>query len=133
MFLTVLLATVRRKTRLKKESAVSINSIRGKNHKSPNTSVKLNGIIINEPEVIASSFNSHFNSIPITMSNNIDTILMFGNYLNDKIPLTENYHHTSIPEITKITGKLNQGNSVAGIATQQLYLNPTSLHQCYLT
>ena len=35
----------------------NINTILGKNSKSPSTSIKLNGIIINEPEVIASSFN----------------------------------------------------------------------------
>ena len=42
------------------------NTILGKNRKSSSTSIKLNGIIINEPEVIASSFNSYFNSSPTT-------------------------------------------------------------------
>ena len=46
----------------------SNNTILGKNRKSSSTSIKLNGIIINEHEVITSSFNSYFNSIPRTLS-----------------------------------------------------------------
>ena len=85
----------------------NINTIFGKKHKSPNTSIKLNGIIINEPEVIASSFNSHFNSFPTTLSNNINTNnLTFENYLVDKISEAKNFHQTSIPEITKIIANL---------------------------
>ena len=41
-------------------------------------------IIIYESEVIASSFNSYFNSIPTTLSNNINNnILPFENNLVD--------------------------------------------------
>ena len=62
--------------------------------------MKLNGIII---KVIASSLNSYFNSIPTTLSNNINNnILTLGNYLVDKIPEAENFQPSSIQEITKI-------------------------------
>ena len=65
----------------------NINTILGKNCKSSSTSIQLNGIIINEPKVIASSFNSYFNSIPTTLSNNINNnILTFKNCLVDQIP-----------------------------------------------
>ena len=58
----------------------NINTILGKNRKSSSTSIKLKGIIINEPEVIASSFNLYFNSIPTTLSNSINNnILTFEN------------------------------------------------------
>ena len=75
--------------------------------------MKLNGIIINEPEVIASSFNSYFNSIPTTLSNTINNdILTFENYFVDQIPEAENFQPSSIPEITKIFTNLKQSNSV---------------------
>ena len=115
----------------------NINTILGKNHKSSSTSIKLNSIIINEPEVIASSFNTYFNSIPTTLSYNINNnILTFKNYLVDQIPEAENFP-SSIPEITKIITNIKQSNSVsnlAGLISQQLFLNPTSisLHQYYL-
>ena len=89
------------------------NIILGKNRKSTSTSIKLNGIIMNEPEVIASSFNSYFNGIPTTLSNNINNnILTFKNYLVDQISAAENFHPSSIPEITKIITNLKQSNSV---------------------
>ena len=91
----------------------NINTILGKNRKSSSTSIKLNGIIINEPRVIASSYNSYFNSIPTTLSNNINNnILTFKNYLVDQIPEAENFQPSSIPKITKIITKLKQSNSV---------------------
>ena len=91
----------------------NINTILGKNRKSSSTSIKLNGIIINEPEVISSSFNSYFNSIPSTLSNNINNnILTFENYLVDQIPEAENFQPSSIPEITKIITNLKQSNSI---------------------
>ena len=91
----------------------NISIILGENRKSPSTSIKLNGIIINEPEVIASSFNSYFNSIPITLSNSINNnILTFENYLVDQIPEAENFRPSSIPEITKIITNHKQSNSV---------------------
>ena len=75
----------------------NINTILGKNRKSLSTSIKLNGIILNEPEVIASSFNSHFNRIPTTLSNSINNnILTFENYLVDQIPEAENIQQSSI-------------------------------------
>ena len=80
----------------------NINTILCKNRKSTSTSIKLNGIIINELEVIASSFNSYFNSIPTSLSNSINNnILTFENYLVDQIPEAENFQPSSIPEITK--------------------------------
>ena len=79
----------------------NINTILGKSRKSSSTCIKLNGIIINEPEVIASSFNSNFNSIPTTLSNNVNNnILTFENYLVDQIPQAENFKPSSIQEIT---------------------------------
>ena len=103
----------------------NINTILGKNRKSSSTSIKLNGIIINEPEVIASSFNTYFNSIPTTLSNNINNnILTFKNYL-DQISEAENFHPSSIPEITKIITNLSRATVLAGIISQQLFLNPT--------
>ena len=90
-----------------------INIILGKNRKSSSTSIKLNDFIINEPEVIASSFNSYFNSIPTTLSNNINNnMLTFKNYLVDQIPEAENFQPSSIPAITKIVSNLKQSNSV---------------------
>ena len=38
------------------------NSILSKKHRSQNTSIRLNGIIVREPESIASIFNSYFNA-----------------------------------------------------------------------
>ena len=90
----------------------NINTILGKTSKSSSTSVKLNGVVINE--VIASSFNSYFNSIPTTLSNNINNnILTFKkNYLIDQIPEAENFQPSSIPEITKIITDLQHSNIV---------------------
>ena len=91
----------------------NIYTILGKNRKSSSTSIKLNDIIINEPEVIDSSFNSNSNSIPITLSNNINNnILTFANYLVDQITEAENVQPSSIPEITKIVINLKQRKSV---------------------
>ena len=70
----------------------NINTILGKNRKSSITFIKVDDIIFNEPEVIAQSFNSYFNSIPATLSNNINNnILTFENYLVDQIPEAENF------------------------------------------
>ena len=70
----------------------NINTILGKNRKSTSTSIKPNGIINNEPEVIARSFISYFNSIPTTLSNSINNnILTFENYRVDQIPEAENF------------------------------------------
>ena len=91
----------------------NINTNLGKNRKSPSTSNKLHGIIIDEPEVIASSFNSYFNSIPTTLSNSINNnILTFENNLFDQIPEAENFQPSSIPEITKIITNFQQSKSV---------------------
>ena len=65
----------------------NINLILGKKHRSQNTSIRLNGIIVSEPEPIASTFNSYFNDIPATLSNNTsNNAILFENYLNDQIP-----------------------------------------------
>ena len=90
-----------------------INTIIRKTRKSSSTSIKLNGIIINEPEVIASSFSSYFNSILTTLSNNINNnIVTFQNYLDDQIPVAENCQPSSITEITKIITNLKQSNTL---------------------
>ena len=113
----------------------NINTILGKNRKSPSTSIKLDGIIINEPEVIASSFNSYFNSIPTSLSNNINKILTFENYLVDQIPEAENFQPSSIPEMTKIITNLKQSNSVGwdNIPATIFKSNIKALNQYYLT
>ena len=48
----------------------NINSILGNKHRSQNTSIRLNGILVSEPEPIATTFKSYFNNIPATVSNN---------------------------------------------------------------
>ena len=104
----------------------SINTILGKIHKSSSTSIILNDIIINEPDLIASSFNSYFNSISTTLSNNINNnILTFENCLVNQIPDAENFQLSSIPEISKITTNRRQSNSVGwdNIATTILKSN----------
>ena len=102
----------------------NINTIIGINRKSSSNYIKLKGTIINEPEVIASSFNSYFNSIPTTLSNNIkNNILTFENFLVDQIPGRENFQSSSIPEITKIITNLMQSNSVGWDLTTILKSN----------
>ena len=50
-----------------------------------------------EPETIAKAFNSYFNSIPITLSDNINNNLTaFESYLDDQIPESDNFPQTSI-------------------------------------
>ena len=83
-----------------------INFILGKKHSSINTTIKLDGIHVAEPETIANGFNSYFNSIPIILSDNINNNLTaFESYLDDQIPESDNFHQTSIHEITKIIKK----------------------------
>ena len=69
----------------------NINTILGKNRKSSSTSIKLNGIIINQPEVIATSFNTYFNSIPTTLSNNMNNNISTSKNYFDQIPEAENF------------------------------------------
>ena len=65
----------------------NINCILSKKHSAINTTIKLNGILVAEPETIANAFNSHFNSIPIALSDNINNNLTaFESYLDDQIP-----------------------------------------------
>ena len=75
----------------------------GSKHSSINTTIKLEGIHVAEPETIANTFNSHFNSIPITFSDNINNNLnAFESYLDAQIPESDNFHQISIHEITEI-------------------------------
>ena len=81
----------------------NIKCILGKKHSSINTTIKLDGIHVAEPETIANEFNSYFNRIPITLSDNINNNLTaFDSYLDDQIPESDNFHQTSIHEKTKI-------------------------------
>ena len=74
-----------------------------KKHSSINTTIKLDGIQVAEPETIANAFNSYFKSIPIMLSDNINNNLTtFESYLDDQIPESDNFRQTSIHEITKI-------------------------------
>ena len=71
------------------------------------TTIKLNGINIAEPETIANAFNSYFNSLPITLRDNINNNLTaFQSYHDDQIPESDNFHQTSILKITKIIKNL---------------------------
>ena len=80
----------------------NINYILGEKHNSINTTIKLNGIQVAEPETIANAFNSYFNSIPITLSDKINNNLTaFESYLDDQIPESDNFHQTSFHKITK--------------------------------
>ena len=66
----------------------NINYFLGKKHSSINTTIKLDGIQVAEPETIANAFNSYFNSIPITLSDNINNNLtVFESYLAHQIPV----------------------------------------------
>ena len=80
------------------------NSILGKTHRSQNISIKLDGIIVSEPEPIASTFNFYFNYIPIF---HLKVIL-----INDQIPESENFTQTSIVEIIKVVHKLKNSDIV---------------------
>ena len=106
----------------------NINIILDDKHKKINTVIKLNGIIINEPEVIASSLNFYFNRIPTTLSNNLNNNIL--NYLVDQIPEAENCQQT-FPEITKFMANLNKVSSVArnDIPTTILKCNVNILSQ----
>ena len=71
-----------------------------KKHSSINTTIKLDGIHVAEPETIANAFKSYFNSIPITLSDNINNNLTaFESYLDHQIPESDNFHQTSIHEM----------------------------------
>ena len=71
-------------------------SILGKKHRSQNTSIRLNGIIVSEPVLIASTFNSYFNDIPATLTNNIsNNAISFESYFSEQIPESENFNQTS--------------------------------------
>ena len=66
---------------------VKYQHILGKKHSSINTIIKLDGIHVAEPETIANAFNFYFNSIPITLIDNINNnLIAFESYLDDQIP-----------------------------------------------
>ena len=91
----------------------NINCMLGKKHSLISTTIKLNDINIAELETIANAFNSYFNSIPITLCDNINNNLTaFESYHDDQIPESDNVHQTSILEITKIIKNLKNSNSV---------------------
>ena len=91
----------------------NINCVLGKKHSSINATIKLDGIHVAEPETIANTFNSYFNSIHITLSDNINNNLTaFESYLDDQILESDNFHQTSIHEITKIIKNIKNINSV---------------------
>ena len=91
---------------------------------------KLDGIHVAQPETIANAFNSYYNSIPLTLSNNINNNLTaLESYLDDQIPESENFHQTSIHEITKIIKHLKNSNSIGwdNIPTNKLKTNVMTL------
>ena len=80
---------------------------------SINTTIKLDSIHFSEPETIANVFNSYFNSIPIMLSYNINNNLTaLERYLDDQIPESDDFHQTSIHEITKIIKNCKNSNSI---------------------
>ena len=97
---------------VRKYGQISILTIIGKKHSSISTTIKLNGIDVAEPKTIANAFDSDFNIVPITLSDNINNNLTeFESYLDDQIPESNNFHQTSILEITKIIKKIKNNNS----------------------
>ena len=65
----------------------NINCILGGKHSSISTTIKLNGIGVPKPETIANAFTSYFNSIRVTLSDNINNNLSaFESCLDDQIP-----------------------------------------------
>ena len=79
---------------------------------------------------IANAFNSYFNSIPVPLSDNINNNLTaFESYLDDQIPESDNFHQTSIHEITKIIRDVKNSNSVGwdNIPTNVLKTNVMTL------
>ena len=84
-----------------------INTILGKNRKLSSTSIKLYGIIINEPELIASSFNTYFNRIPTSLSNNMNNnILTLKIILLIKFQRQKISNHHQFRRIPRISVKL---------------------------
>ena len=78
----------------------------------------------------ANAFNSYFNSIPITLSDNINNNLTaFESFLDGQIPESDNFHQTSIHEITKIIKNLKNSNRVGweNIPTNVLKTNVMTL------
>ena len=82
-----------------------------------------------EPQTIANVLNSYFNSIPITLSDNIHNITVFESYHDDQIPDSDNFHQTSIHEITKIIKNFKNSNSIGwdNILTNILKINVMTL------
>ena len=69
----------------------SINCILGKKYGSINNTIKPDGIHGVEPETIANAFNSYFNSIPITLNDNIN-----NNLQHLKVTLTIKFQSKTI-------------------------------------
>ena len=68
----------------------NMNCILGEKPSSINTSIKLNGIDVAELESITNAFNSYFNGIPITLTDNINNKLTsFESFLDDQIPIRQ--------------------------------------------
>ena len=62
---------------------------------------------------LANAFNSYLNSIPSLSDNISNNLTAFESYLDDQIPESDNFHQTSIHEITKIiTTNFKNSNSV---------------------
>ena len=108
----------------------NINCILGNKLISINTSIKLTGIDVAEPETIANAFNSYFNRIPVTLRDNMNNNLTaVESYLDDQIPESDNFRQTSILEITKIIKKNFKSNNVGwdNIPTNILKTNGMTL------
>ena len=91
----------------------NINCIHGEKHNSLNPTIQLDGIHVDELETIETAFNYYFNTIPIALSDSINfNLAAFESYHDDQIPKSDNFHQTSILEITKIMKILKYSNSV---------------------
>ena len=87
----------------------NINTILGKKHKSNNLSIKINGQISNESNIIASTFNSYFNNIPTSLRNSIpDSGTTFETFMHEPIPEAPNFDATSIDEVKNIIKELKK-------------------------
>ena len=81
-------------------------------------------------QTIANAFNSYFNSVPITLSDNINNNLNeFESYLDDQITESDNFHHTSILKVTKFIKNLKNSNCIGydNIPTNILKTNVMTL------
>lgn len=110
----------------------NLNKILGKNHRSGGNSVRINGDVTSQSELIATAFNSYFNSIPTVLSNNIthdNNGRSFEQYLINQTPEADDFPEASLKEITDIINDLKNCKSYGwdNITTEIIKKNCTIL------